>query len=136
MVGLYETAVDELSTFGIGEKNVRPKVIASTATVRKAKEQMNNVFMRNVSIFPPSGLDVEDNFFSVQRSTKEFPGRRISWSVFSWEFKASHIDQGLCDLLDCRTGTIQYLRSYRRSIHDHRWLFQFFKGIRGDEPSH
>ena len=76
MVGLYETAVDELSTFGIGEKNVRPKVIASTATVRKAKEQMNNVFMRNVSIFPPSGLDVEDNFFSVQRSTKEFPGRR------------------------------------------------------------
>ncbi|MFC1467799.1 STAS-like domain-containing protein, partial [Verrucomicrobiota bacterium] len=67
MVGLYETAVDELSTWQIGDKSIRPKVIASTATVRKADEQVNNVFLRQVTVFPPHGLDVEDNFFSVQR---------------------------------------------------------------------
>lgn len=75
MVGLYETAVDELSTWTLNGKAVRPKVIASTATVRKADEQVNNVFLRKVSVFPPHGLDVEDNFFSVQRSVENKPGR-------------------------------------------------------------
>ena len=76
MVGLYETAVDELCGWTLDGKTVKPKIIASTATVRKAKEQVNNVFMRRVSVFPPHGLDVEDNFFSVQRPIKERPGRR------------------------------------------------------------
>lgn len=76
MVGLYETAVDELSGWTIDGKTVKPKIIASTATVRKAKEQVNNVFMRRVSVFPPHGLDVEDNFFSVQRPIEDKPGRR------------------------------------------------------------
>lgn len=75
MVGLYETAVDELSSWELNEKIVRPKVIASTATVRKAREQVNNVFLRRVAVFPPQGLDIEDNFFSVQRSIEEKPGR-------------------------------------------------------------
>ena len=76
MVGLYETAVDELCGWMLNGKTVKPKIIASTATVRKAKEQVNNVFMRRVSVFPPHGLDVEDNFFSVQRPIEEKPGRR------------------------------------------------------------
>ena len=76
MVGLYESAVDELCGWTLDGKTVKPKIIASTATVRKAKEQVNNVFMRRVSVFPPHGLDVEDNFFSVQRPIEEKPGRR------------------------------------------------------------
>ena len=76
MVGLYESAVDELCSWKLDGNTVKPKIIASTATVRKAKEQVNNVFMRRVSVFPPHGLDVEDNFFSVQRSIEEKPGRR------------------------------------------------------------
>ncbi|MHB9068762.1 MAG: DISARM system helicase DrmA [Sedimentisphaerales bacterium] len=76
MVGLYETAVDELSTWQIDGVAIKPKIIASTATVRKADEQVNNVFLRKVAVFPPHGLDVEDNFFSVQRSVIDKPGRR------------------------------------------------------------
>ncbi|MBV8500244.1 MAG: helicase [Paucibacter sp.] len=76
MVGLYESAVDELCGWTLGDKTVKPKIVASTATVRKAKEQVNNVFMRRVSVFPPHGLDVEDNYFSVQRPIEERPGRR------------------------------------------------------------
>lgn len=76
MVGLYETAVDELCGWKLDDKTVKPKIIASTATVRKAIEQVNNVFMRQVSVFPPHGLDIEDNYFSVQRSIKDKPGRR------------------------------------------------------------
>lgn len=76
MVGLYETAVDELCSWKLDGKIVKPKIVASTATVRKAKEQVNNVFMRRVAVFPPHGLDVGDNFFSVQRPIEERPGRR------------------------------------------------------------
>jgi ribosomal protein L24E len=76
MVGLYETAVDELSAWTLDGKTIRPKIVASTATVRKAEEQVNNVFLRRVAVFPPHGLDVENNFFSMQRSTAEKPGRR------------------------------------------------------------
>lgn len=76
MVGLYEAAVDELCSWKLGEHTVKPKIIASTATVRKADRQVGSVFARKVSIFPPSGLDVEDNYFSVQRSIEDKPGRR------------------------------------------------------------
>ena len=76
MVGLYETAVDDLCTWNIGDSKVKPKIIASTATVRKAKEQVKNVFMRSVSVFPPHGLDIEDNYFSVQRPLENSFGRR------------------------------------------------------------
>ena len=44
--------------------------------MRKAAEQVNNVFMRRVAVFPPHGLDVSDNFFSIQRPIELMPGRR------------------------------------------------------------
>ena len=76
MVGLYESAIDELCSWKIDGINIKPKIIASTATVRKAEPQINNVFSRNVSIFPPHGLDIEDNYFSVQRPLESQYGRR------------------------------------------------------------
>ena len=76
MVGLYETAVAELSTWQLNGKSITPKIVASTATVRKAEDQVRNVFMRRLAIFPPSGLDVEDNFFSIQRPLDQKYGRR------------------------------------------------------------
>jgi hypothetical protein len=76
LVGLYETAVDKLCTWEVGGKKVRPKVIASTATIRKAGDQVHATFLRRVSVFPPQGLDVRDNFFSRQRPPSEVePGR-------------------------------------------------------------
>lgn len=75
MVGLYETAVDHLCAWQMDGRMVRPKVIASTATVRKAAEQINNVFLRRVTVFPPHGVDVEDNYFSKQTGVGEQPGR-------------------------------------------------------------
>src|SRR5262245_20416847 len=76
LVGLYETAVDKLCTWEVGGKKFRPKVIASTATIRKAGDQVHATFLRRVSVFPPQGTDVRDNFFSRQRPPSEAdPGR-------------------------------------------------------------
>lgn len=62
MVGLYETAVDGLS----GMKGIKPKIIASTATIRRAKEQCSVLYNREVVQFPPPGLDAEDSFFAKE----------------------------------------------------------------------
>jgi hypothetical protein len=67
LVGLYETAVDRLCEFEVGGRRCRPKVIASTATIRRSAEQTHALFLRGVDVFPPQGLDVEDSFFARQR---------------------------------------------------------------------
>jgi len=77
LVGLYETAVDELSTWMVDGKRVRPKVVASTATIRRAEDQVNRLFLRRLQVFPPHGTGVADSFFSRQRGPdEEHPGRR------------------------------------------------------------
>jgi len=76
LVGLYETAVDQLCTWQVKGQSVRPKVIASTATIRQAQSQVRSLFLRNLSVFPPQGLDIKDNFFSRQRDIADTPGRR------------------------------------------------------------
>ncbi len=77
LVGLYETVVDQLASWHIDGKVVRPKVIASSATIRKAPDQVHGLYVRRASIFPPSGLDAADNFFARQRLPDEAnPGRR------------------------------------------------------------
>jgi len=80
LVGLYETAVDSLCTWSLNGQLIRPKVIASTATIRQAQAQVHGLFDRKLNIFPPQGLDVGDSFFSRQRPTGDgpeaLPGRR------------------------------------------------------------
>ena len=77
LVGLYETAIDDLCSWDRRGNRVRPKVVASTATIRNAGQQVNDLFLRTVDIFPPPGLDVSDNYFSVQRTpSPDKPGRR------------------------------------------------------------
>jgi superfamily II DNA or RNA helicase len=62
MVGLYETAVDGLASM----KGVKPKIIASTATIRRAKEQCSVLYNREIVQFPAPGLDAEDSFFAKE----------------------------------------------------------------------
>jgi hypothetical protein len=76
MVALYETAVDELMSWELDGHRVRPKVIASTATVRRAREQARQLYLRELQVFPPPGLDAEDSFFARERPSSEAdPGR-------------------------------------------------------------
>lgn len=76
LVGLYETAVDNLCSWTLDGKPIRPKVIASSATIRKAPAQINSLYLRQTNIFPPNGLLIKDNFFSRQRTPDEInPGR-------------------------------------------------------------
>jgi helicase-like protein len=72
MSGLYETAVDLLSE----KDGVLPKVIASTATIRRAKDQSRHLFDREMRQFPPPGLDPGDSWFATTAPGDEVGPRR------------------------------------------------------------
>lgn len=71
MVGLYETVIDAMCS----EKGIKPKIIASTATIRRASEQVKGLYNREVKQFPPPGLSADDSFFVKDVPTTKEPGR-------------------------------------------------------------
>lgn len=65
MVGLYETAVDYVSSLTDKKGMHFPaKVIASTATIRRAAQQTLQLYARELAIFPSSGISARDSFFA------------------------------------------------------------------------
>ncbi|MGY1833191.1 DISARM system helicase DrmA [Geodermatophilus sp. SYSU D01180] len=76
-VGVFENAVDVLCSWSRDDQLVRPLIVASTATVRKAEEQVRNLYGRGVDVFPPQVLDVRQTYFSRELEvTPDQPGRK------------------------------------------------------------
>lgn len=101
LVALYETAVSGLCTTCGGSA---PKVVASTATVRRAYEQCSALFAaEHVAQFPPPGLDSKDSYFSKESNTDgrmylglESSGQTTSTTLIRLMamllFRANHLD--------------------------------------------
>lgn len=74
MVGLYETVIEELCTDRRQPTPISPKIISSTATIRRYEEQIKALYARNkITLFPPPGLEAGDSFFS--RYAKDSEGK-------------------------------------------------------------
>ena len=69
IAGLYEVAIDELCR----RDAIRPKIIGSTATIRRAEDQIRALFDRTTYQFPSSGLDAGNSAFAV--TDYDHPGR-------------------------------------------------------------
>ena len=77
MVGLYESVIDALCVRAAGDRPVRPKIVASTATARQARDQIQALFARSVThVFPPPGPDRRDSFFARTMPVDRVAGRR------------------------------------------------------------
>ncbi|MGW5020897.1 helicase-related protein [Streptomyces cacaoi] len=68
LTGLYEGAIDLAAG--------RPKVVASTATIRRAEQQGRALFDRRVRQFPPPGLDARDSYFAVETRPEDKASRK------------------------------------------------------------
>lgn len=79
MVGLYETVIEELCTDRREESAVRPKIVSSTATIRRYEDQVKALYARSkVDLFPPPGLEADDSFFAKYARSQDgslVPGR-------------------------------------------------------------
>lgn len=69
VVGLYETAIDRLCSRD-GHKH---KIIASTATIRRAAEQCRDLYAREAFEFPPQAVRAGESYFAYE--DMEAPGR-------------------------------------------------------------
>ena len=69
LMGLYESAIDFLCS----HRGHRPKVVASTATIRRFHDQIRGLFDRPARQFPPPGLIAGESFFAAENKAK--PGR-------------------------------------------------------------
>ena len=61
IAGLYEVAIDELCR----RDDIRPKIVGSTATIRRAQDQIQALFDRETYQFPAPGLDAGNSGFAV-----------------------------------------------------------------------
>lgn len=76
MVGLYETVIDHLTTREVDGQRVRPKIVASTATARRARTQIRALFGRDqVAVFPPPGPNRRTSFFAETVETSQANAR-------------------------------------------------------------
>lgn len=75
MVGAYETAVDYLASVKIGDNLIGPKIIASTATIRRADRQVGALFNKKLAVFPPLGIQSSDSWFGQEVPVATSPGR-------------------------------------------------------------
>lgn len=73
MVGHYETLINDLCKQETSDKTIYPKIIASTATISRAKNQCHALYgcdTNKVFQFPPAGLESSNSFFAKEDNTK------------------------------------------------------------------
>ncbi|MGZ3140533.1 helicase-related protein [Lentzea chajnantorensis] len=79
MAGLYEGIIEDLCTQASATPK-KPKIIASTATIRRYKQQVRDLYGRkDTRLFPPHGLSAGDSYFATWARRPDgslMPGRR------------------------------------------------------------
>jgi len=88
MAGLYEGLIEELCTDRRFTPEIRPKIISSTATIRRSEQQIEALYGRaDSALFPPPGLDAGDSFFS--RFAKDTDGNLAPGKKFVGVYTAN-----------------------------------------------
>jgi hypothetical protein len=63
---LYEGIFERLCSFEVNGRWIKPKIVASTATIRGAADQVRALYARDqISLFPSPGLLMGDSFFGT-----------------------------------------------------------------------
>lgn len=125
MVGLYETAIDLLCR----SKNNKTKIIASTATIRRAAEQCAALYGRKVCQYPHPALDAEDSFFAreavLNHETGKF-GRQYIGLMAAGKTKATMEVRTLAALLQR-----MHMMALPENVKDSYWtLTAYFNSLK------
>ena len=72
ITGIFEAAIEKICE----RDNIQPKVIASTATIRNASNQILGLYGREASQFPPQGISINDSFFADLSTRESRPSRQ------------------------------------------------------------
>ena len=75
--GAYETLIEDLCSYEMKGIKIKPKYIASTATIKNAADQTKALYARRITAqFPPNGFESGDSFFVSEIPVTENPFRK------------------------------------------------------------
>lgn len=122
IVGLYETAIDAFCS----SRGRKPKLLASTATTRRATEQVAMLYNRRLSQFPPPGLEISDSFYATEPCAGDDKDRLYIGIMSSCRTQTTTTIRLFASILQA-IGTIQT----NDSVRDHFWtLVGYFNSLR------
>ena len=124
MVGQYEATLDELCRHG--KRRHPAKIVASTATICRASDQIAKLYARKASLFPPQGLKAGDSFFA--READDEPGR-LYFGVFASAL-SSHVTAQV-RVMSALLQSVNSVAETRAEFLDPYWtLLAYFNSLR------
>ena len=130
VAGLYEAGLETL----LVRRGVRPKYVASTATIRMAEEQVRRLYARDLAVFPPPGLSHGDSFFA--RTDRERPGR-VYIGYLAPMLDQQHCFAPLAAALLAAPGAVFAGEADRQELLDAWWTQVVYHGsLKGVGNSH
>ncbi len=129
VAGLYEAVVEDLCTRRLPGAAIRPKIVASTATIRRYAHQVKALYDRDqTDLFPPHGLDASDSFFA--RHALDESGKPAQGRLHVGVHAPGH---GSMQTTQVRTASalLQAARDIDGDLRDPWWtLLMFFNSLR------
>jgi hypothetical protein len=139
MVGLYETMVQTLCNNYqketppfIPEGNfIPPKIVASSATISRAAEQVKNLYgitEEYLNIFPPQGIEFGETWFSNVVDTSSKPGRKYI-GILAPAYKSIQTAE---TRVYSRLLQASKIGNYEELVKNYYWtIVGYFNSIRG-----
>ncbi|WP_419879599.1 helicase-related protein [Brevibacillus centrosporus] len=125
ITGLYEIAIDRFCH----RNGVGPKIIASTATIRNAKSQIQALYGRDFRQFPPQGINIRDSYFAEESKSDDRPARKYV-GVMSSNKTATTV---LVRVYACLQFVTRYLKhlGFEDEVVDNYWTITgYFNSLR------
>lgn len=129
MYALYEGVFEQFSSYCINGRIIKPKLIASTATIRGAEAQIKSVYNRDeCQLFPSPGLTMGNSFFGKysKNSDGTFSSGRLYLGIHATNY-------GSVLTAQVRTFSAALYRPWRMDISDRDpwWtLLVFYNSLR------
>lgn len=132
MVGMYETCIDALCRHEPEGRRLPAKIVASTATICRAPQQVKSLYSRPVMLFPPQGLNLGDSFFAEETESDQggnpMPGR-LYVGVFGSAL-SSHVTAQI-RVMACLLQAVKCTQTSSAETLDPYWtLMVYFNSLR------
>ena len=128
--GAYETMIQDLCSYKMGDKKILPKYVVSTATIKNAEEQTRCLYARkNTMQFPASGFVASDSFFIKEIPLEENPFRKyVGISAIGQSVKTTLLR--VYAILLQTAGAYTDIPEYKDFLDPYYTLVGYFNSIR------
>ncbi len=131
IAGMYEIIINAITERVVNGNLIKAKIIGSTATISRAHMQIQNLYGRSCSIFPPQANKLEDSFFAEEDNNPNVFGRKY---VGIFTPSSNSLEVTLAQILSTLNLAGGYLKEYsdeNLDIYDPYWTnLIYFNSIR------